>query len=137
LIREARASDAPELAELTTQLGYPSTAEEILRRLDGVTGLLAVATDDDDRAVGWIHLVERRTLSNDPFAEIVGLVVDEAHRGRGIGEQLVYHVESWARERGLGVIRVRSNVTRERTHAFYERLGYARVKTSYQFVKKS
>lgn len=36
--------------------------------------------------------------------------------------------ERWAREQGCWAIYLRSNVVREGAHAFYERLGYERVK---------
>ena len=32
-------------------------------------------------------------------------------------------------------LRVRSNVVRERTHRFYERLGFARLKTQVAFAR--
>ena len=138
-IRDARAGDAAELAALTTELGYPSTAAEIARRLPFVLAgdeqRLLVAVDENDRAVGWIHVALVRTLENDPYAQIVGLVVATAARGTGIGAGLVAEAEAWARGRAVSIIRVRSNVTRERTHAFYLREGYAIAKTSYQFVK--
>jgi len=35
-IRRARASDAPQLAALTGQLGYPATAAQIRKRLQGI-----------------------------------------------------------------------------------------------------
>jgi hypothetical protein len=48
---------------------------------------------------------------------------------------LVERGEEWARQRRLAVIGVRSNIIRERTHAFYERLGYAATKTQKVFRK--
>jgi GNAT superfamily N-acetyltransferase len=139
-IRDARADDAPELAELTTQLGYPSTAADVARRLPHHLGRddqrLLVAADDDDRAAAWIHVALHRSLEDDPYAVILGLVVAEALRGGGIGARLVAEAEWWAREQGLPLVRVRSNVLRERTHRFYLDAGYALAKTSHLFVKK-
>jgi len=43
--------------------------------------------------------------------------------------------EQWARVHGFALMRVRSNVVRERAHRFYEREGYARVKTQAVFRK--
>ena len=68
--------------------------------------------------------------------EIVGLVVDAAHRGRGVGRRLVAEVEAWAAARGLEVVTVRSNVARTESHPFYERLGYARTKTQHAYRKR-
>jgi GNAT superfamily N-acetyltransferase len=138
-IRDARSTDAPELAGLTTELGYPSTPADIARRLpfviSGPERRLLVAVGDDDRALAWIHVIVNRTLENDPYAQIVGLVVTESARGEGIGARLVAEAERWAHEQGVESVRVRSNVMRERTHGFYQRAGYEIAKTSYLFVK--
>lgn len=139
-IREARADDAAELAALTTQLGYPSTAADLARRLPFHLGRddqrVLVAAGDDGRAAAWIHVALHRSLEDEPYAVILGLVVAEPLRGGGIGARLVAEAERWAREEGLPLVRVRSNVVRERTHRFYQKLGYAVTKTSHLFVKK-
>jgi predicted N-acetyltransferase YhbS len=138
-IRDARTGDEPELASLTTELGYPSTPEEIARRLPSVLAgddqRFLVAADDNDRAIGWIHVALIRTIENDAHAQIMGLVVTAAQRSAGIGARLLAEAEAWARAKGMESVRVRSNVTRERTHGFYLRAGYAITKTSYLFVK--
>jgi GNAT superfamily N-acetyltransferase len=86
--------------------------------------------------LGWIHVSINRLVESDPDAEIRGLVVDEAARSGGLGRRLVEEAEAWALERGHGWISVRSNVIRDRTHRFYERLGYRRTKTQHKFRKQ-
>ena len=44
--------------------------------------------------------------------------------------------EEWAREKGCATVGVRSNVIRERAHAFYERIGYKHIKTQKSFHKE-
>jgi GNAT superfamily N-acetyltransferase len=138
-IRDARESDVNELAGLTTELGYPSTPTDIARRLPFLLGRddqrVLVAVDDRDRAVGWIHVALQRSLEDDPYAQIAGLVVAAAARGAGAGSRLVAEGERWARAQGVGIMRVRTNVVRERTHGFYRNAGYALKKTSHLFVK--
>jgi GNAT superfamily N-acetyltransferase len=137
--RIARVTDAPELAELTTQLGYPSTPGDIERRLPALLEssdhLVLVAVDARDRPVAWLHAVVRRVLESDSFVQVAGLAVDAGRRGAGIGSQLLAGAEQWALEAGFDLIRVRSNVIRERAHAFYVRAGYALAKTSHLFAK--
>ena len=53
----------------------------------------------------------------------------------GIGKLLMERAEMWAREHGCKIVSLRSNVIRERAHAFYERLGYKHVKTQKSFRK--
>ncbi|PWL18467.1 GNAT family N-acetyltransferase [Falsochrobactrum shanghaiense] len=58
-----------------------------------------------------------------PGVYVQDLYVDEAFRGRGIGEQLLRHVASWSMARGGVYLRLavdRENVAAQR---FYEKLG--------------
>lgn len=137
-VRPARASDAAAVASLAEELGYPTAAPEIAERL----AVLAASSNDAVLVavlgltpVAWIHVTLVTLLESPRHAEIRGLVVTEALRTRGIGAQLVAHAEAWAREHGVARIRVRSNALRERTHTFYERLGYRTTKSQKVFDK--
>jgi GNAT superfamily N-acetyltransferase len=138
VIRPVEPADAPALAGLATQLGYPSTPEQIAARLADVTprpenAILVAVTDD--QVIGWIHVAGNHGIETDPFALILALVVDEQHRGGGTGAALVEAASAWAGRSGFRTLRVRSNVVRERTHHFYERLGFARIKTQVAFAR--
>jgi GNAT superfamily N-acetyltransferase len=138
-VRTPFAGDAPRLAILSTQLGYPAAAADIARRLGRLLGredhCLRVAVSASGETIGWIHACEHCILEADPWCEIVGLVVDPAHRGQGTGRALVNAIETWAGARGLPVVKVRSNVAREESHPFYQQLGYARIKTQHVYRK--
>ena len=135
-VRTAGAEDAAAIARLATQLGYPGTIAQATDRLarlaDSDTARVLLA-ESGGAAAGWLHVAEFRTLESEPYAEIVGLVVDASHRGSGIGAFLVQAAIAWAAERGLDEIRVRSNVVRERAHRFYERQGFDVIKTQKVF----
>jgi GNAT superfamily N-acetyltransferase len=139
LIRRAKISDAPRVAELSGTLGYPAEAEAMARRLAGIlaqeTHAVFVAEAAGEMA-GWIHGAEQQMLEFDRRCEILGLVVDASQRGQGVGRRLVEAVEQWARTRGLNEISVRSNVIRPESHPFYERIGYVRVKTQHAYRKR-
>lgn len=140
-MREAVAADAPALAVLAGELGYPSSEAEVGERLARLLArprshAVFVAEGEAGSPVAWIHVVVVLQVESDPFAEIGGLVVGEASRGRGMGEALVRRAEAWARERGLGSLRVRSNVVRERAHRFYRRVGFERLKEQLVLVKR-
>jgi len=70
------------------------------------------------------------------FAELGGLVVDEARRGSGNGRALLAKAEGWAAENGCAMLRVRSNVQRAAAHQFYERMGYAVTKSQFVLEKQ-
>jgi GNAT superfamily N-acetyltransferase len=139
-IRPAEPADSPALAVLATQLGYPSTPGQIAARLADVTprpenAVLVAVAEGDGETIGWIHVAGSHAIESDPYALIVALVVDERHRGGGTGAALVEAASAWAGRSGFRVLRVHSNVVRERTHRFYERLGFARLKQQIAFAR--
>jgi GNAT superfamily N-acetyltransferase len=136
-IRPMTAADAPLVAELTTQLGYPTASDETAQRLSALEGRhAAFVADEDGRAIGWVHVALVTSLLSGLKADIGGLVVDENHRSGGVGAELVAAAEAWAREQGAARMVVRSRIARERAHRFYERDGYELVKTSHVFEKR-
>lgn len=134
-IRPAAPADAARLALLSAELGYPVAEETMLRRLEA-----ALRAPDEavlvagNPATAFIHLRLVSSLTFPLETEIEALVVAEAERGRGIGSALLAAAVSFARERGCARVRVRSQVFRDRAHAFYEREGFSRVKTQHVFV---
>ena len=92
VIREAVVSDAAAMASLSLQLGYPNTADEFRPRLTSLLSSddnrILVAETDAPKVMGWIHVIPRLLLIDDPLAEIGGLVVDEKRRRRGVGKAL-------------------------------------------------
>ncbi len=136
IVRAAESRDIPALASLAGELGYPTATEEMAQRFAGLDERDAVLVAEHDGAcVGWIQVSIVETLETGRFAEIRGLVVTESQRSAGVGAALVGAAEEWARQRGCPRVRVRSNVIRERTHRFYERLGFRAVKSQKVFDK--
>ncbi len=137
-LRSPVPSDAPALAALAGELGYPTAAEELLGRLAALhptDAAVIVSTDASDAPTGWCHVEMRRTLVEPRSALIVGLVIGEGHRSAGVGAALLEAAERWARARGCRKLVVATRITRERAHRFYAREGYEVNKTSYFLTK--
>jgi len=137
--RPARPGDAAEIARLAGELGYPVDAQVMAGRLDGVMAdarQCVHVVDGEGHLAGWIAAERRLNLEAGERVEITGLVVDGAARRGGVGRRLVAAVERWAREQGLGVVVVRSNVQRQGSHPFYEGLGYARQKSQHVYIRR-
>ena len=137
-IRGALPQDYARIAELAGQLSYPSSAEEIATRLEDMNrssdhSVFVAALDG--KVAGWLGVYVCRMVEAEARAEVSGLVVDQRFRSQGIGRHLLARAERWAREKGCGVIGLRSNVIRDRAHAFYERQGYKHEKTQKAFRK--
>jgi GNAT superfamily N-acetyltransferase len=137
LVRRAAPSDAPALAALAGQLGYPTDSGAIARRF--------AALPPDDRVwvavwkgevIGWVHCAIRLSLVVDSHLEIRGLVVGEQWRGRGIGRRLMARAEQSAAELGLPAVRLRSGSQRDDAHAFYRALGYHQHKIQRVFIRE-
>lgn len=138
-IRRATIEDSEAIAHLATLLGYPSDSEQtgaLLVRLllDGAHAIFVYELDET--VIGWVHVSERQTLVNAPYAEVLGLIAHPDYRNRGVGKSLMRSAEIWATARGLHRLRLRTNVVRKEAHAFYERIGYSFVKEQKLYERK-
>jgi GNAT superfamily N-acetyltransferase len=138
-LRPMTERDARAVADLSGQLGYPSTPAQVRRRFEALSrdpdSAVLVAEDGDGRIAGWVHVVGRRYLETDPHAELGGLVVDAGARRKGVGKALVLAAEEWAGARGYATMRVRSNALRVEARPFYEGIGYALTKSQNVYHK--
>jgi GNAT superfamily N-acetyltransferase len=138
-IRIPKPRDHARMAALAGQLGYPAKAEEIAKRIEGMQEsaehAIFVSQLPSSEITGWIAVFIYRCVETDARAEVSGLVVDERARSQGIGQRLLERAEKWAREKQCETIGLRSNVIRDRAHAFYERQGYQHHKTQKSFRK--
>ena len=133
-------SDLNDVVRLAAQLGYPNIQDRIEERFAEIQSTkqfaLFVARSDQGLITGWIQInAEPISLLIGARADIAALVVDDQHRGQGVGKALLLRAEDWAKENQLSLIRVRSNVRREGAHRFYQREGYVLSKTSNMFTK--
>ncbi|MCY9592606.1 N-acetyltransferase [Paenibacillus chitinolyticus] len=136
--RQAVVSDAPGMARLSAQLGYPTGETRLAERLGHILTLpdhVILTAEYEGGVIGWIHAHARCLLESEPFAEIAGLIVDRKFRGRGIGRTLVKRCGEWTSSASLGRLRVRMNVNRQEAVSFYEQMGFEPVKTQRVFDK--
>jgi GNAT superfamily N-acetyltransferase len=139
-IRTATVEDAPAIASLSSQLGYPAGPDEVAafqaRVLQHPDHLVLVSEDEDGGVCAWLHAFVSRRLFVPPFAELGGIVVDEGRRRAGIGQALMARAEEWAAQSGCSVFRIRSNTSRAGAHEFYQTAGYTASKTQQVFEKR-
>jgi GNAT superfamily N-acetyltransferase len=136
-LREARPEDAPALAVLLAELGYPNSVESLQARLRAFAAdpssfvLIAVKAD---RVLGLASASVLPLLHEDgSWCRLSALVVGEGSRRAGIGRELVAEVEERARAAGCRYLEVTSGEGPERAaaHAFYEALGLEQVSRRY------
>jgi GNAT superfamily N-acetyltransferase len=135
--RQMSSEDAAAVASLCSQLGYPLSSQQILQNINAVRTSKdhdAFVAIYDSRVVGWIGLAQAIMIESLPFCEINGLVIEETHRGKGIGKLLVERAKQWAKEKGNDTLRLRCNVKRTEAHEFYWHLGFKESKKQTVFI---
>jgi GNAT superfamily N-acetyltransferase len=133
-LRTAEPRDAPAIARLLDQLGYPTTPAAMRRRLGPILArpdYRTLVADVDDVVVGFIGacLVPSYELDG-AYVRVLDLVVDRTARGAGIGSTLLAAAEAWAREERARVVVVNARDEDDATAAassFYEAHGYVRT----------
>ena len=140
-IRAAKPADAEAIAHLSRELGYPSELKAVRERLRRILGR------DDQRVVvaelpkggvcGWLQAHSCVSIESGLRVEIVGLIVSEGMRRRGVGRGLVAQAETWAAEISAETVVVRSNTKRVESKAFYPSLGFLPSKTQVVFRKRA
>lgn len=137
IIREMAAKDAIAVNILSKQLGYPLSNEQTLQNIQTVLqskGHTAFVAEYQNKVVGWIGAGQAIMIEVMPYCEINGLVIDEQHRGMGIGKLLIEEVMKWAKEKGNSKIGLHCNVKRTEAHLFYQHLGFTEAKQQKNFV---
>lgn len=138
-IRSYRPEDAEALAALMIDLGYPATGDQMKARmeiLDRLVNHYTLLATDNDIVIGMIGFKDVFYYEDDGFVvQINALVTKREHQGKGVGKQLMAHVERLAKDRGANTLYLTSGIKpeREAAHAFYKHLGFQ--VTGYRFVK--
>ena len=127
-MREATAEDAPALADLLGQLGYPTDARSLPERLtayrDAGEGRVLVAVHDG-RVVGFAALDFARPIQRaERIGHLSAFAVASDARRQGVGRILLAAVEDAAREAGCRHVHCTSAEHRAGAHLFYPAAGW-------------
>ena len=123
------------LPQLKFSFPSPSRADiEALISSDASVLLCARYPDEQSDIAGILTLVIYHVPTG-IRARIEDVVVDEALRGRGIGEALVRYALSLARDAGADGVALTTNPRREAANRLYQRLGFNHWKTNLYFYE--
>lgn len=129
-IEAARVASPELLAALTALLpqlnpNLPApTAEHLAVLLEDPGATLLIARDGDAIVGTAVVIVYPTTMRFE--SRIEDVVVDEAARGRGVGEALVRECIEVARRRGASIVELQSARVRVAANRLYERMGFER-----------
>ena len=128
MIRAPIADDAPAIAPLLAQLGYPTDPRAVtprLERLLHVEDTGAVVAELRDRVIGLASYQLTEVIYRPlPQCRLTALVVDGEHRRRGVARALVAAIESIASSRGCFRIEVTTQPSRTDALGLYAALGF-------------
>ena len=133
-VTEATAADdalVDAFARLIPQLSKsnpPPSADE-LRAIVENPGTFVFVARDGDAVIGSLTLVTFR-IPTGLRAWIEDVVVDEAGRGRGVGEALNRAALARAQDLGCRTVDLTSRPSREAANRLYARLGFALRETN-------
>ncbi|MVP01196.1 GNAT family N-acetyltransferase [Paenibacillus lutrae] len=139
-IRPYDRKDLNEMTALMTDLGSPTSVEDMQKRMELIElnpyfyTFVAVL---DDKVVGMIGVRLNLTYTSNLLkTQIASLVTKKEYQGQGIGRALLDFIEDWAQQQGSKFIYLISGTSEERhnAHTFYKKRGFDI--TGYRFVKK-
>lgn len=127
-VRDATPDDAPQLAPLLGELGYPVDSSDLLLRMHRLLGRSdqkVLVAERENRALGLLALHVFPVLAYDrDLVMIMALVVTQPARGLGVGRALIDRAEAIGKSLGASRLMVTTHVRRADAHAFYEKLGF-------------
>jgi ribosomal protein S18 acetylase RimI-like enzyme len=130
IVRAANKEDFVSVSGLFKQLwpgkglndGRLSAVFENMLESDGFELLCA---ERDGRVLGFASLaILQNFWQEGPVMYITTMIVDEKHRGTGIGKALAARITEIAQEKGCAKIELESAFHRTDAHAFYEKMGF-------------
>lgn len=140
-IREITISDFEDIYLLNQDL-HPGlrnfSAKRVKGRIDYIvnnTKEIIFVCEWNDEVVGYIHGSPYELLFADSVINVLGFVVKEQYRSKGIGSILINHLEDWALKNGFSGIKILTNPRRVDAHRFYERHDYVHTKDQKNYMK--
>jgi GNAT superfamily N-acetyltransferase len=119
-------SNDPRIAPLIQLLEPALSIELIQARLAEMFlgNYQCLGVFDDDQLVGIAGLSTRTHTFSGRVMYVENVVLTESLRGQGVGEKMMAHIESLARQLGCLKVTLDAYQKNTRARAFYERLGY-------------
>jgi GNAT superfamily N-acetyltransferase len=131
-VRQASEQDIPRILELYQELTgerHDLTRHEtrpLFDEISAMPGHELLVAEEDGIVVGTMVFLIVPNFSHGalPWAIVENLIIDPAHRRKGIGRLLMDYARDRARETGCYKIQLLSNTKRKEAHRFYKSLGF-------------
>lgn len=138
LIREIAVEDFKHIYLLNKELGYEYKLEKVATRIKHIlenTKDIILVAEYNNEVIGYIHGTPYESLRFDSIVNLLGFVVEERYRNKGIGNILIESLEYRVKKMGFSGIRLLSGCNRINAHKFYENHGYSVNRIQKKFIK--
>ena len=126
MIRNIKLEDAEAIQRIChISLGYSVSIETVMRQIQKLSEdvnhhYIYVYEDEKlQKAVGFVHAEVYESLYSYAGLNILGLAVLPEFQGKGIGKELMRHLELNAKNNSIAFIRLNSADYRVEAHKFY------------------
>ena len=143
MIRNIKIEDAEAIQRICNiSLGYSVSIETVMRQiqklLEDVNHHYVYVYEDEElqKVVGFVHAEVYESLYSYAGLNILGLAVLPEFQGKGIGRELMHHLELKAKDDSVTFVRLNSADYRVEAHKFYESIGYVCDKTQKRLMKR-
>lgn len=125
--------DFRKVCELTAQLDSAASIDEFNLYAAQLNGYVSRKYDKKKLiGMGWIF--PRQTMLRNQ-AVIEDMIVDNNHRGKGYGKDIVLDLIKWAKNNGVEMIELTSNPKRIAANELYKKVGFALHPTNHYLIK--
>ena len=140
MIRNIKIEDAEAIQRICNiSLGYAVSIETVMKQIqklsEDVNHHYIYVYEELQTVVGFVHAEVYESLYSYAGLNILGLAVLPEFQGKGIGKELMNHLELKAKDDSIPFIRLNSADYRVEAHKFYENIGYVCDKTQKRFIK--
>lgn len=143
MIRNIKIEDAEVIQRICeVSLGYSVSIETVMSQIQKLSvdvnhHYIYVYEDEElQNVVGFVHAEVYESLYSYAGLNILGLAVLPEFQGKGIGKELMHHLEVNAKNDSVTFVRLNSADYRVEAHKFYESIGYVCDKTQKRFIKR-
>jgi len=100
---------------------------KMLLRLFPYSVFLSLIVSDQNNMIGFAFLRIKRRLPNGHFSAELGIVIDEVHRGKGLGSKLMENLLKLAQQENIREIFLTVLSDNLKALQLYEKYGFKRV----------
>ncbi len=137
MIRKMKLIDSRRMPGLLRTLGYPSTEDDLEKRLERIhhhPDYMTYVWEEEGELLGFIGMNYSFAYhTNRCHVRVIAFAVADHAQGKGIGRALMKQAEAWGKSKGASTLMLNSGNRDERkkTHEIYKSWGFEGTATGF------